>query len=120
MKHIHHDLMIQYANDCTLEIEVKDYLNRWGVIRYPHWLNIHEYRIKPKPERRPFNLEEALAGERVVTNEGDEVTQLTQFKTLNYPDNVYGVVNEGIMCWNRDGSYPNSSGRYQLYMQELN
>ena len=122
-KHKHHAVMIQYANDCTLEIEVKDSIGRWDAIDYPHWLSSNEYRIKPKPERKSFNLEEALAGKRVVTSQGDEVTQLTQFKTLSYPNNVYAVVNGGVMRWYRDGSYdiayPNSSDRYKLYMQEL-
>jgi hypothetical protein len=30
---------------------------------------------------KAFNLKEALAGEKVIDNDGDEVTQLTNFKT---------------------------------------
>ena len=32
---------------------------------------------------KPFNLEKALAGEKVVTREGKEVTQITKFDDLN-------------------------------------
>ena len=119
-KHKHRDLMIQYANDYTLEIEVKDYVGSWSVSQHPHWLSTREYRIKPKPERKPFNLEEALAGKRVVTIEGDEVTQLVQFKSLSYPNNVYGVVKGVVTCWNDDGSYSSSSNVKSLHMEELN
>ncbi len=119
-KHIHHSLMIQYANDCTLQVEVKDYVGSWGVIRYPHWLSTNEYRIKPKSERKPFNLAEALAGKRVVTIEGDEVTQLVQFKSISYPANIYGVVKGVVTCWNGDGSYGKQAIYRRLYMQELN
>jgi len=118
-KHVHHELIIQHANDCTLKIEVKNSVGRWVVIRYPLWVNTKEYRIKPKPERQPFNLEEALAGKRVVTHEGYEVTQLVQFKTLSYPDNIYGVVKSVVGCWNEDGSYNTKSRVKSLYMQEL-
>ena len=119
MKHIHHDLMIQYAKDTSIEIEVMETHYDWGVTIQPAWDIDREYRIKPKPERKPFNLEEALAGKRVVTTEGDEVTQLVQFKTLSYPDNIYGVVKGAVMCWNDDGSYSSTSNYKSLYMQEL-
>jgi len=40
---------------------------------------------------KPFNLEAALRGEKVVTRDGREVTQLTHFKVLGkYP--LYAVI----------------------------
>ena len=69
-------------------------------------------------ERKSFNLEEALAGKKVVTIEGDEVTQLIQFESISYPDNIYGVVKGVIVCWNDDGSYSNTSNVKSLYMQD--
>tara|TARA_R110002096_G_scaffold144036_1_gene300640 strand:- start:590 stop:970 length:381 start_codon:yes stop_codon:yes gene_type:complete len=69
-------------------------------------------------ERKSFNLEEALAGKKVVTIEGDEVTQLIQFESISYPDNIYGVVKGVIVCWNDDGSYSSTSNVKSLYMQD--
>lgn len=37
--------------------------------------------MKTKADLKPFDLEKALAGEPVVTRQGEEVTQLTLFKT---------------------------------------
>ena len=75
---------------------------------------------KPKSERKPFNLAEALVGKRVVTIEGDEVTQLVQFESLSYPTNIYGVVKGVVTCWNADGSYDSRSKFKSLHMEELN
>ena len=107
--------MIKYAKDCTIAIELKDNRGEWVETGYPIWSTLASYRIKPKPERKPFNIEEALAGNRVVTNEGDEVTQLTQFKTISYRTNIYGVVKGIITCWNGDGSYGGTDYK-RLYM----
>tara|TARA_R110000765_G_scaffold237644_1_gene340254 strand:- start:378 stop:659 length:282 start_codon:yes stop_codon:yes gene_type:complete len=93
MKHIHHDLMVQYAKDTS---------------------------IKPVSVLRPFNLKEALAGMRVVTYEGDEVTQLVQFKTKRNPDYIHGVVAGVVNSWGVDGYYDLDSEYHRLYMQELN
>ena len=43
---------------------------------------------------KPFNLEKALAGEKVVTRDGREVTQLTKFD--NVTDNEFILV--GVLC----------------------
>lgn len=115
-KHPHHDLMIQYANDTSIEIEVMETYYGWGVTIQPAWNTDREYRRKPKPERKPFNLAEAFEGKRVVNVEGNEVTQLVKFKTKTRPDTIYGVAGGIVRCWNLDASY----GSCQLYMQELN
>jgi hypothetical protein len=55
---------------------------------------------------KPFNLEEALNGAKVVTRHGHEVKQLTCFDTSNnhnYP--LYGVIGKDICCWARTGQF---------------
>jgi galactose mutarotase-like enzyme len=53
---------------------------------------------------KPFNLEEALNGAKVVTRDGREVTQLTCFDTSdNYEYSLYGVIGKDICCWARTG-----------------
>lgn len=41
---------------------------------------------------KPFDLEKALAGERVVTRDGDEVTQITKFDLIRSEYFIRGVV----------------------------
>ena len=55
---------------------------------------------------RPFNLEEALNGAKVVTRDGREVKKLTYFdasKNDHYP--LYGVVGTLICCWTITGQH---------------
>ena len=120
MKHVHHDLMIEFANDCNIVIEYDQGINGWTRTFYPEWHPDVSYRKKPKPALKPFDLAEALTGSRVVTHEGDEVTQLVQFESLSYPANIYGVVKGVVTCWNDDGSYNSNSNAKRLYMRELN
>lgn len=67
---------------------------------------------------KPFNLEKALAGEKIVTRDGREVTQLTRFSVLgNYP--LYAVVNGSLYSFDIDGRW--STGQeltYDLFMAE--
>lgn len=54
---------------------------------------------------RPFNLEAALRGEKVVTRDGREVTQLVKFEGVIPPLTLMGVV-EGVdvpHSWFSDG-----------------
>ena len=54
---------------------------------------------------KPWNLERALAGDPVITREGDPVTQLHQFN-VDEPENersLYGVCNGTVMCWFLNG-----------------
>ena len=54
---------------------------------------------------KPFNLEAALRGEKVVTRDGREVTQLVKFKGVIPPQTLMGVV-EGVdvpHSWFSDG-----------------
>lgn len=52
---------------------------------------------------KPFNLEEALNGAKVVTRDGREVKQLTFFETKS-PFPLIGVCDNGFMSsWQKNG-----------------
>ena len=53
----------------------------------------------------PFDLEKALNGEKVVTRDGRQVTQLTHFELLNNTYPLYGVIGGGLDGWTIDGRY---------------
>lgn len=54
---------------------------------------------------KPFNLEEALAGAKVVTRSGKAISQLTFFKDVinSYP--LYAVIDENIEVFDIEGRY---------------
>lgn len=54
---------------------------------------------------KPFNLEAALAGAKVVTRDGDEVTQLTLFNVSKDGYVLYGVLNFEVHSWLVNGKY---------------
>lgn len=54
---------------------------------------------------KPFDLEAALAGAKVVTREGSEVTQLTLFDIDKENDVLYGVLESEVNSWLTDGRY---------------
>ena len=49
-----------------------------------------------------FNLKEALAGAKVITVGGDEVTQLT-LMNVDGIDNLVGVYKDAVLQWNIRG-----------------
>jgi hypothetical protein len=51
-----------------------------------------------------FNLKEALAGAKVVTNSGDEVTQLTTLR-MSTESKLVGVHEDGICTWDSSGKF---------------
>lgn len=53
---------------------------------------------------KPFDLQKALAGEKVITRDGREVTQLVKFDAVN-SESVYGVVQGVIRTWTNAGKY---------------
>jgi hypothetical protein len=74
--------------------------------------------------RKPFNLEEALAGKPVVTRGGYKVSQLTKFNGIT-KFSLVGVVEDGDHCgpihpqtWQPNGrfSYYGESG-FDLFME---
>lgn len=70
-----------------------------------------------KIETKPFDLERALAGEPVVTRQGDEVIQLTLFKT-NGIYKLAGVVKGELLRFTPTGKYfVNESHELDLFMK---
>ena len=59
----------------------------------------------------PFNLEKALAGEKVVTRDGREITQFHMFSMTNLPI-LYGYDddNDTVEQWFADGKYHHTEG----------
>ena len=51
---------------------------------------------------KPFNLEQALAGAKVVTRCGEEVSQLTLFK-VKQKHCLLGAVKEALLFWTIEG-----------------
>ena len=53
---------------------------------------------------KPFNLEAALRGEKVVTRDGREVTQLMKFDAPHTVNTVVGVQEGYVTCWSVEGA----------------
>ena len=62
-----------------------------------------------------FDLERALAGDRVVTRYGSEVSQLTRFES-DSDWFLVGVVNGSIMRWNAKGETFENNSEYYIFM----
>ena len=70
---------------------------------------------------KPFNLEKALAGEPVVTRDGNPVTQLIKFEAIVEDGYLlYGVVNNKIRNFLESGKYDKTfeSHSLDLFMAE--
>jgi hypothetical protein len=71
---------------------------------------------------KPFDLEKALAGEPVVTRDGNPVTQLIKFEAKEERDGyvLYGVVNNKIFTFLDSGKYDRTfeSHCFDLFMAE--
>lgn len=67
---------------------------------------------------KPFNLEQALAGAKVVTRWGAEVTQLHLFNASHSIFVLCGVINDKLLYFQKDGSYHDKSSQsdYDLFM----
>ena len=52
---------------------------------------------------KPFNLERALAGDKVVTRDGREVTEIYYFKTLPDAFPVASVIDGSLFRFNKEG-----------------
>ena len=55
--------------------------------------------IKKETNMIEFDLERALAGEKVITRDGQEVTQLVKFDVEDDCYQVYGVLGGGLYRW---------------------
>lgn len=60
---------------------------------------------------KPFNLEEALAGKKVITRDGQEVTQLHLFKNVILKHSLFGVLDNNILSWHKN------TGRYNINIE---
>ena len=66
---------------------------------------------------KPFNLEAALRGEKVVTRDGREVTQLVKFDVKSrWP--CCGVLDGCILVWNEAGRVSDTESEMDLFMYE--
>jgi hypothetical protein len=63
---------------------------------------------------RPFNLEEALNGAKVVTRDGREVRQLTKFEGVTTESySLVGVLGRYMCSWADDGRFNDVFGEEQ-------
>ena len=63
-----------------------------------------------------FNLKKALAGKKVVTNNGDEVTQLTMMTVLSR-NKLVGVCKNEVLLWYTSGTSIRGSGHNDLHLK---
>lgn len=64
----------------------------------------------------PFDLQKALAGDPVITRDGNPVTQITFFKDA-MGDTIAGVVDGYVELWREDGRfYSMDSSEKDLFM----
>lgn len=64
---------------------------------------------------KPFDLEAALAGAKVITKDGREVKQLTKFDT-DISRCLVGVVDKLLLSWFEDGRYERNGSNSDLFM----
>ena len=67
---------------------------------------------------KPFNLEEALNGAKVITRDGRFVTQLIKFNA-DEGETLYGVVSNEIVSWMDDGRWAIEDHYLDLFIKEL-
>lgn len=68
---------------------------------------------------KPFNLEQALAGKKVITRDGQTVTELHLFKHEELDNPLTGIVDGAIYCWTTVGSYiGNGVTNLDLFMKK--
>lgn len=61
---------------------------------------------------KPFDLQRALAGDKVVTRDGREVTQLQSFNC--HGDCLAGVVNSELLTWGKNANFLESRAPHRL------
>jgi hypothetical protein len=65
---------------------------------------------------KPFNLSEALAGKRIITKDGQKVTELTRF-SLTQKNCLIGVIDNTLYSWTIDGKFTSrDESRLDLFM----
>lgn len=75
-------------------------------VHYTDYIDSIKYFISTikNKKMKPFDLAKALNGERIVTRNGHEVSEILKFKISN-PFCVFGVVNGCVECWDENGKY---------------
>lgn len=69
---------------------------------------------------KPFNLERALAGDKVVTRDGREVTEIHHFKSVTSMYEVFVSINGSVYACSKEGSYTfPEEGRNDLFMAPI-
>tara|TARA_R110000822_G_scaffold301872_1_gene425952 strand:- start:166 stop:531 length:366 start_codon:yes stop_codon:yes gene_type:complete len=63
-----------------------------------------------------FNLKKALSGEKVITNNGDEVTQLTMMTVLSR-NKLVGVCKDEVLLWYTSGASIRGSDHNDLHLK---
>lgn len=53
----------------------------------------------------PFDLQRALAGDKVVTRDGREVFGIHKFDAYKDPRSLFGVMEGNVLCWELNGVY---------------
>lgn len=49
-KHIHHDVIIEWAKGATIQCRINDD-DTWDIVNPPLWKTQYQYRVKPAPEK---------------------------------------------------------------------
>lgn len=75
--------------------------------------------MKTETKLIPFDLEKALAGDPVITRDGQHVTQVTAFNFENeYDELIAGVVGGHLVICHKDGKVdPVLDSQYDLFMK---
>jgi len=63
---------------------------------------------------KPFNLEKALAGEKVVTRGGQEVVKIVHFKDANPEERIVFQVEDVVYLCNEEGKYLTTGAGSQI------
>jgi hypothetical protein len=105
-----HQYMAEMFVRGTYRKDVCNYAHQIAIDRQQY---IEEFNSETK--MKPFDLERALAGDKVVTRDGREVTQVTKFD-IEKPACVYGVINGHIHTFNEIGRYNNVESLNDLFM----
>lgn len=70
-------------------------------------------------KKLPFNLQKALAGDRVVNGDDIEVFDITYSDKIDGPFKVTGIINGDWETFTEDGSYRTDiESKYDLYMKQ--
>jgi hypothetical protein len=64
-----------------------------------------------------FDLEKALAGEKVITRDGREVTQITRFKgVIDNCESIYALLDGEVISFYDTGDYSDGYSSKDLFM----